>query len=165
MRAAIALGSNLGDRLAYLTAAWQRLVLVGEPEYRKASIYETEPLDCPVGSQTFYNSVIEFTYRKSASDLLRATKQIEHDLGRRPSSAPNSPREIDLDILYLGDSVIERADLKLPHPRLIHRRFVLQPLVELQPDLVLPNDNQTIESHLASLASTEGPARLIQATW
>jgi 2-amino-4-hydroxy-6-hydroxymethyldihydropteridine diphosphokinase len=152
-RVGIALGSNLGDRSANLEAARTCLKEIATPDepFLTASDHQTEPLNCPLGSPVFYNSVIEIGYEGYPLDLLELTQAIERKLGRTASPERNAPRVIDVDLLYFGQESIVTDSLILPHPRIQERRFVLQPLAEIRPDLVLPGLNQTISELLATL--------------
>lgn len=139
-RVGIALGSNLGDRVANLELARERLrqiSLPGEP-ILQASDYQTEPQDCPPGSPVFCNSVIEISWDGDPSDLLEITQTIEREIGRTLAPERNAPRIIDVDLLYFGDQIIQTKNLQLPHPRIVERRFVLEPLAEISPGLILP---------------------------
>lgn len=132
---ALSLGSNLGEREANLKAAVDAL----EPFYlagslRVAGVYETEPVDCPPGSPSFLNSVIEFETTLSAEALLAETQAIEARLGRPEEREINAPRPVDLDILLYDDLKIETPTLTVPHPRMKERAFVLCPLAELRPE-------------------------------
>lgn len=163
-RAGIALGSNLGDRLAHLHAAMDQLrkiSLPGEPVLA-APIYQTEPRFCPPGSPDFYNTVIEIAYAGTALELLEKTSAIEETLGRIRQTARNAPRVIDIDLLYLGEQTHAGAHLTLPHPRIGERRFVLQPLAGIRPSLTLPGYKQTIAEMLTNLQSDEPPLVLVQ---
>lgn len=166
-RAAIALGSNLGDRLQNLRAARELLIKLGPPdgEILQAPIYQTAPVACPEGSPDFYNTVLEIGYPGTPHELLDATQAIEFHLGRRPVSEINAPRVVDLDILYLGEATETDGLLDLPHPRLTSRRFVLQPLADIRPELVLPGDGVTIAEHLSHLDTDEPHLALVQRAW
>lgn len=156
-RVGIALGSNLGDRLAHLRAAYGRLretATPGEP-FLQGPIYQTEPLHCPSGSPFFYNSAVEIAWEGDPFALLEITQSIEKDLGRTGSPERNAPRVIDVDLLYFGDQIIDTEALVLPHPRLAERRFVLQPLAGIRPALILPGHTQSIAKLLENLASEE----------
>lgn len=156
-RAGIALGSNLGDRLAHLRAAFAALLEIatpGEPVL-KSAIYQTEPRCCPPGSPEFLNAVIEIGFAGHALDLLESTRAIEDRLGRIRSAGRNAPRVIDIDLLYLGDDCLNESTLVLPHPGIGERRFVLQPLADIRPDLTLPGRDQTIAGLLRLLRSDE----------
>ncbi|MES2923627.1 MAG: 2-amino-4-hydroxy-6-hydroxymethyldihydropteridine diphosphokinase [Verrucomicrobiota bacterium] len=150
-RAGIALGSNLGDRPANLQAArdcLREIATPGEP-FLQASNYQTEPLLCPPGSPQFYNSAVEIDFKGDAFELLELTQAIEKRLGRTGTPERNAPRVIDVDLLYFGDEIIDTETLELPHPRIGERRFVLQPLAEIRPELVLPGQTRSIAELLA----------------
>ncbi len=158
-RAGIALGSNLGDRLANLRAACaclREIANAGEPIIT-APVYQTEPLLCPPGSPEFLNTVIEIDFTGTAMELLETTRTIEQKLGRAPSAERNAPRVIDIDLLYLGDETIGNDSLTLPHPRIGERRFVLQPLADIRPELILPGQTHDIADLLKNLRSDEPP--------
>ena len=166
-RVGIALGSNLGERLANLLAARQLLRRLAQPgeALLQAPIYQTPPGACPDGSPDFFNTVVEIGYDGSPQELLQHTQAIEAALGRSRSAAPNTPRPIDIDLLYFGDATLTAAALVFPHPRLTQRRFVLQPLADIRPQLILPGDNLTISEHLARLSSNEPALALVRADW
>jgi 2-amino-4-hydroxy-6-hydroxymethyldihydropteridine diphosphokinase len=156
-RAGIALGSNLGDRLAHLRAALAALLefaTPGEPVL-KSAIYQTKPRLCPPGSPEFLNAVVEIGFDGHAFDLLEKTRTIEDRLGRIRSAVRNSPRVIDIDLLYLDGVRLVEKTLVLPHPGIGERRFVLQPLADIRPDLTLPGKDQTIAGLLLHLRSDE----------
>lgn len=162
-RAGIALGSNLGDRLANLRAAIARLREIatpGEPVLT-APVYQTEPRYCPPGSPDFYNTVIEIDFDGSAPELLEKTQAMELKLGRVRGTERNAPRVIDIDLLYLGGERFDNSALILPHPRIGERRFVLQPLADIRPELVLPGQRQTIAGVLRDLRNDEPPLAII----
>jgi 2-amino-4-hydroxy-6-hydroxymethyldihydropteridine diphosphokinase len=167
MRTAIALGSNLGDRLHHLRAARDMIsdLAPSGSERLQAPIYQTAPVACPDDSPDFYNTIVEIEYTGTPHALLDATQAIEFHLGRQQGVERNAPRVIDLDILYLGDAIEADGLLELPHPRLTSRRFVLQPLADIVPELVLPGDTATIAEHLAHLDSDEPPLALVQSAW
>lgn len=156
-RAGIALGSNLGDCPGHLRAALAclgELAVAGEPVL-SASIYRTAPRLCPPGSPDFLNTVVEIGFAGGPLELLEATRAIEKKLGRAAGGARNAPRVIDLDLLYLGDAVSAGEVLELPHPRIGERRFVLEPLAEIRPELVLPGHCETIAAMLARLPADD----------
>ncbi len=164
MRAAIALGSNLGDRLANLQSARDRIrALDGmtEPTVQSA-IYETSPVDCEPGAQNFYNAVIEIGFEKSTDVLFEALQKIERDLGRERNHERNVSRSIDLDLLYFGSERRSDAQLQLPHPRMTERKFVLQPLCDIAPDLRLPGQTKNVGELLAQLQDQGKITRLTE---
>ena len=166
-RAAIALGSNLGNRLSHLRDARELLRGIAPPGsgLLQAPIYQTAPVNCPEGSPDFYNTVVEISFEGSPHQLLDATQAIEFHLGRSSQAERNAPRIIDLDILCFGDSVEKEGILEIPHPRLTSRRFVLQPLADIRPGLILPGDQVSIAEHLQHLDSNEPPLVTVQALW
>lgn len=158
-RAGIALGSNLGDRLANLRAACASLreIATAGESVLTAPVYQTEPLLCPPGSPEFLNTVIEIHFSGTAMELLATTRATEQKLGRTPATERNAPRVIDIDLLYFGDETIHNDSLTLPHPRIGARRFVLQPLADIRPDLILPGQVVDIAELLKNLRSEEPP--------
>lgn len=166
-RVGVALGSNVGDRLANLRAArdlLRGLSPVGV-HYEQAPLYQSDPVGCPTDSPDFFNSVIELDYVGEPMQLLEDAQAIEFHLGRTAAAEINAPRVIDIDLLYFDDLVVESEALKLPHPRMTHRRFVLQPLAEIRPQLTLPGDHVTISEHLRRLDTEEPELTLVQARW
>jgi len=166
MRAGVALGSNLGDRLANLCAARDRISQrpAAQPPLLSSALYETEPVGCEPGASPFLNAVIEFEYAKDAAELLQGLREIESALGRPSDHVQNTSRTLDLDLLYLGDTTVQSPSLQLPHPRLHERRFVLQPLADIRPDLLLPARAETVTTLLQRLSETPRLVR-IAAEW
>ena len=161
MRAGVALGSNLGERLANLRNARREIISMkgALPPLRCSAIYETEPVDCEKGAAKFFNAVIEFGYAGQPIELRRELAAIERVLGRPAAHERNVSRPIDLDLLYFGDVIIETAELRLPHPRIVDREFVLRPLADIRPDLVLPGQTEAVDALLLRLPMT-GVVRL-----
>lgn len=158
MRAGIALGANLGDRLRSLTVARARIFALPEvtPPLLCSSVYETEPVEVEPGADKFLNAVVEIGYAGSPQELLQELKKIEAVLGRSPEHRPNESRTIDLDLLYHGARVVDEPQLQLPHPRIHLRGFVLHPLAEIRPNLVLPGQTRTIDE--LNEESAHGPS-------
>jgi 2-amino-4-hydroxy-6-hydroxymethyldihydropteridine diphosphokinase len=104
---------------------------------RCSSVYETEPVGDMPEQRDFLNAVVQIRTDLEPLDLLSACKRIEHDLGRRPGPR-HGPRSIDIDVLLVGDAVLDTDRLRLPHPEVTARRFALVPLLELEPGLELP---------------------------
>lgn len=146
-RALVALGSNLGDRGAFLRDAVVHLralgVLVGA-----SSLYETEPIGGPEQDQ-YINAVVVLDTALTARELLEALLGIERRLGRE-RNARWGPRTIDLDLIAFGDDVINEPGLTVPHPRFTERRFVLEPILETFPDVVIPGHDD-LRAELESL--------------
>ena len=153
MRTGIALGANLGERLAPLRAARASLLALheGSSPALVSPLYETVPVDCPPDSPAFLNAVIEIETSLDPALLLDHLAALEGQHGRPARRAHHAPRPLDLDILYAGHLVQHTARLTVPHPRLARRRFVLQPLADLRPQLLLPGHSRTIAQHLAAL--------------
>jgi 2-amino-4-hydroxy-6-hydroxymethyldihydropteridine diphosphokinase len=157
MRAGIALGSNIGNRLNNLRTAFREVAKLSSDlsAVRCSSIYETSPVDSPPGASSYLNAVMEIEYRRPAIALLDSLLQIERALGR-PSKRPrNAPRTIDLDLLYFGNLTLNSPEIIIPHPRITQRRFVLEPLAEVVPELVLPGQTHSIRHLLMGLKTEE----------
>jgi 2-amino-4-hydroxy-6-hydroxymethyldihydropteridine diphosphokinase len=146
----LGLGSNLGNRRRNLESAVERLASPEVRVLRQSSIYETEPRELE-DQPWFLNQVIEVETTLFPRQLLRRLQKIEVDLGRR-RTVPKGPRVIDLDILLYAGAKSTAPDLKIPHPRIAERRFVLEPLAELAPDLRHPCTGQTIREILARVS-------------
>jgi 2-amino-4-hydroxy-6-hydroxymethyldihydropteridine diphosphokinase len=144
----LALGSNLGDRERNLRQAIDRLARPGLEVARCSSIYETAPLLLE-NQPRFLNQVIEVRTSLFPRQLLHAGFDVERQLGRR-RTIPNGPRSIDVDLLLYGRVTASSPELALPHPRMTERRFVLEPLAELAPDLIHPTLRRTIAVLLAA---------------
>lgn len=147
----LSLGSNLGDREARLREAIQRLEAGDVHIVRRSPVYETEPQDLR-DQPWFLNLVVEVETALSPIQLLARIQKIERALGRQ-RLRPGGPRSIDIDILLYGNSVIRTPQLEIPHPRLAQRRFVLEPLAGIAPDLRHPVTGRTV---LAMLPETQG---------
>ena len=151
MRIGIALGSNLGDRLANLRAARKAIVdlTVANGSILESPVYESEAVGCEPGAGKFLNAVLEIEYNGDPTDLLQKLIRIEESLGRDRNHARNVSRKIDIDLLYAGELNVENEQLQLPHPRLHLRKFVLQPLADFRPELILSNQTKTVRELLA----------------
>jgi 2-amino-4-hydroxy-6-hydroxymethyldihydropteridine diphosphokinase len=145
VRAYVGLGGNIGDRRAYLERALD--LLRREPGIdvlAVSSIRETDPVGY-TEQPRFLNAVAAVDTELGPRELLERLLAVERALGRERSGTRFGPRTIDLDLLLYGDEVVEEPGLTVPHPRLAERRFVLEPLVELAPDLVLPDGRRVGE--------------------
>lgn len=144
MKGYLCLGSNLGDRLHNVRAALESLEKAGVKVVRASNVYETKPHDVEDPQDNYYNLAAEIEWRKTPHELLDACRKVEDLLGRqRPYRY--APRTIDIDILMLDDLHISMADLCIPHPRMEMRPFVIYPLAEIAPDIVLPSGRGIIE--------------------
>jgi len=146
----LALGSNLGDRLANLRAAIALLQERGVPAIRFSGVWETDPV--PADQPSYLNAVITAETTLSASELLAVAKEVEYLLGRRPSRRWGA-RAADIDILFYGDQRIDEPGLVVPHPRIAERGFVLAPLAEVT-DGPVPILNRTALDLLAAVGIT-----------
>jgi len=154
----LSLGSNLGDRLANLRAARQRIAAwPGVRLVASAPIYATEPVGVKPEYRhlAFLNTVLIVAGDFPPAEWRRITAQIENDLGRLRSNDKFAPRTLDIDVLYIGDQCCTAAGLIIPHPRWAQRRFVLQPLAAVRPDLILPGTQQTVTQTLEKLPPGE----------
>lgn len=147
-RVFLGVGTNEGDRLDNLSRAVHRLAASGAARLvRMATIAETKPIGGPPQAD-FLNTVLEIETVLSPHELLASLKGIEDDMGRSPSVERWGPRLIDLDILLYEDRVINEPQLVVPHPQMHTRRFVLEPLAQLAPEVVHPVLKRTIEELL-----------------
>jgi len=153
MRTAVALGSNLGERLENLRGGRKAIFDLPsvKPPILSSAIYETEPVGCEPGAGKFLNAVVEFEYDGDPARLLAQLIQIEEALGRKRDHRQNVSRTIDIDLLYCGDQRINTERLQLPHPRLHLREFVLRPLADIRPDLMLLSEKKTVRELLAEV--------------
>ena len=146
----LSLGSNIGDRESNIAQAISAIEITPEVENMiSASFYHTEPL-YNKDQGFFINTVIGFDTIIKPFQLLDIIKQIEFMLGRKKHRKKNMPRTIDIDILVHGESIIETEELIIPHPNLIHRKFVLIPFDEIAPDYKIPLLNSSIHELLVS---------------
>jgi len=158
-RVFLGLGSNLGDRLANLRSAVDRLQDGGVDLIRSSSVYETDPVGGPSGQARYLNAVVEVATLLDPHDLLAVCKRIESDLGRRPA-ARWGPRPIDIDILLWGDMLIRQPDLEVPHPEMANRAFVMVPLDEIAPEMYNVACESTVHELTLQLRNFEGVERI-----
>lgn len=147
-RAWVALGANLGDAQGALLRAFESLARL--PQSRlvaRSSLYRTAPIDAP-GQPDYINAVAQIETALDPLALLHALQAIEQAFGRERLYR-NAPRTLDLDLLLYGEASLDTAELTLPHPRLAERAFVLAPLAELDPDLMIPGRARVAELCLA----------------
>jgi 2-amino-4-hydroxy-6-hydroxymethyldihydropteridine diphosphokinase len=151
----LGLGSNVGDRLAHLKDAAAALPSHGVRVPRSSSVYETEPVGLVLDQRDFYNACLEAETALGPEELLGACKAVERELGRDTVAARHGPRVIDVDILLLEGLTYHSTRLEVPHPTIAERRFVLVPLLELDPGLTLP-DGRSLADLLETLAQGQG---------
>lgn len=160
----LGLGSNLGNRLAFLRGGRDALLArPGISLVNASGVYETAAIGGPPDNPQFLNAVLEITTALSPRQLLEACLVVEDEFGRtRPERW--APRTLDIDILFYADQVISEPDLVIPHPRLHERAFVLAPLLEIAPDLICPQRLQTVAALAAALPEVAGLEPLRE-TW
>ncbi|MGQ9838008.1 MAG: 2-amino-4-hydroxy-6-hydroxymethyldihydropteridine diphosphokinase [Cyanobacteriota bacterium] len=153
-RYAVALGSNLGERLEYLRQG------VAELEWQaqvkglcKSRVYDTDPVGGPAGQDPYLNAAITFYSTLEPKHLLELLLKIEQQQGR-VWRHPNGPRTLDLDLLLCDDLCFQQPGLIIPHPRLHLRAFVLTPLADIAPDWVIPGIGQSVRALLAGINRT-----------
>jgi len=147
----LALGSNLGEREKNLESAITALKGHGEL-LAKSRIYETEPVGY-TDQPAFLNQVCKLAMKYSPTELLVTMQRIERELGRKPTF-PSGPRIIDIDVLFYGERIIHTTNLDIPHPKLPERRFVLEPLCDIAPDLVHPELGKPIREIVTKLTDS-----------
>ena len=146
----LGLGSNVGDREAHLRAAIDLLRERGVEVEQVSSLYETEPVGEILDQPDFLNAAVRIRTELDPEALLDLCKGIEVEQGRLFGAPRHGPRPLDVDLLILGDEELESDRLTLPHPEVTSRRFVLAPLLELDPDLRLP-DGTRLDAALDAL--------------
>ena len=139
-----------------------RLQAFSEKPLRRSSLWQTAPVDCPPGSPSFLNAVVAFepAADETPESLLAKLQALEKEFGRRPKQSPNEARPLDLDLITFTDEVRHSPALTLPHPRAHLRRFVLAPLAEIAPELVLPGQSKTVAGLLGVLPDDASARRL-----
>jgi 2-amino-4-hydroxy-6-hydroxymethyldihydropteridine diphosphokinase len=142
----VGLGSNVGDRHAHLRAALDLLAEHGVDVEAVSSAYETEPVGEILDQPDFLNAAARIRTELEPEALLDVCKAIEVEQGRMLAGPRHGPRPLDVDLLLLGDLEVEGARLRVPHPQVTERRFVLVPLLELDPDLALPDGTRLADA-------------------
>ncbi len=146
----LGLGSNLGDRRGHLQAAASALPAYGVIVTAASSVYDTEPVGLVLEQPEFLNACLRIDTELEPLELLDAAKAVEREVGRDAGGVRHGPRVIDVDVLLLGSRSFESERLRLPHPQVSSRRFVLVPLLELDPQLALPG-GERLADRLAAL--------------
>jgi 2-amino-4-hydroxy-6-hydroxymethyldihydropteridine diphosphokinase len=155
----LGLGSNIGDRKSHLRAAVAGLRDHGVEVDAVSSTYETEPVGEVLDQPDFLNAAVRIRTELDPEDLLDVCKAIEVEQGRMLGGPRHGPRPLDVDLLLLGDIELETERLTLPHPQVTSRRFVLAPLLELEPQLNLP-DGTRLDDALAGLGDGQRVSRV-----
>ena len=163
--AIVALGSNWGDSRLNILRGMERLEELSDRPLLRSSLWQTTPVDCPPGSPPFVNAVVGLVPRprETPESLLAKLQALEREFGRQPKKVLNEPRPLDLDLIAFGSETRATSEFALPHPRAHQRRFVLQPLSEIAPDLVLPGQVKAVEQMLRELPSNESVRKLADA--
>ncbi len=160
-RVFLGMGSNLGDRSSRLEQAADLIAKIPDTEVvRLSSVYETEPWGL-ADQRDFLNQVAEIRTGLSPAGLLEACRAIETRLGRRRKKRWG-PRSIDIDILYFGTAVMEAENLRIPHPAVAARRFVLAPLAEIAPGFTDPESGRTVAEMLKACTDSGSVRRVIR---
>jgi 2-amino-4-hydroxy-6-hydroxymethyldihydropteridine diphosphokinase len=148
--AIVAIGSNLGDSREMVLRAMDTLQKLSDKPLLRSSLYETAPVDCPSGSPNFVNAVVAFEPRvdETPETLLSKLHALEKEFGRQPKKVLNESRPLDLDLIAFGARTVNTPELVLPHPRAHLRRFVLEPLAEIAPQVILPGQTKTVSALL-----------------
>ena len=154
----LGLGSNVGDRRANLQAAVDALPAHSVTVLASSSVYDTEPVGQVLDQPEFLNAVVRISTALAPEELLDACKAVERTLGRAAGGVRHGPRPIDVDVLLLGDVAFASERLNLPHAQVTARRFVLVPLLEVDPDVVLPS-GESAAGALATLGDDAGVRR------
>lgn len=168
MELGFSLGTNLGDRLAFLSAAKRELLKVpGTKLAACSSVYETAPVDVSAefASLKFLNCVVILDSGIHSKGWLDRIHAIETAMGRVRTGDRNAPRPIDIDILYAGDEIIDSGGLRVPHPRWAARRFVVQPLAEVRPGLVIPGAGRSVQEIFRQLPEDGQETVLFAKEW
>ncbi|MFH0880227.1 MAG: 2-amino-4-hydroxy-6-hydroxymethyldihydropteridine diphosphokinase [Lentisphaerota bacterium] len=163
----LSLGSNLGDRLANLVEARRRLLQSCDVTIvAQAPVYETEPVGVKPQYRDikFLNTMLILNHCFTPHDCYQHLRSIEDAMGRQRTMDRYAPRAIDIDVIYAGDFSLESGGLKIPHPHWSERRFVVQPLADVRPDLILPGQTQTVRQILEALPQEEAVS-LFQREW
>ena len=147
-RVALGLGSNLGDRADYLARAAACIGAEVLTDMRVSRFHETAPVDCPPGTPAFLNAAVTGVCRLPPTALLAACQDLERRLGRLPRHGYHADRTIDVDLLLYGRRTIDLPQLKIPHPLMTRRTFVLVPLAEIAPDWPVPPGRRTVAAWL-----------------
>ncbi len=143
----LSVGTNLGNRENNISNCIDYLEKISEIK-NISKIYETVPYKVQIEQSNFLNLALEINFFESAENLLIEINKIEKELGRVRSSIRNEPREIDIDIIFFGNQIINKKDLVIPHPRFRERLFVLEPLNDIAPNFLDPITNKTINQLL-----------------
>ena len=167
MEIGLSLGSNISSRLDNLKEARRRILATsGMKLVAQSPVYETEPVGVKSQYQhlKFLNAILIIDSSCAVHECYSQMHKIEHDMGRHRGPDRYSPRSIDIDMIYVGNQTIKRDGVMIPHPRWVERRFVVQPLADIRPHLILPGTDKTVAQILAALPEKE-EATLLTRSW
>ena len=160
MKYVLSLGSNLGNRGKFVENAIEFLSRTGNLTAR-SSLYETSPVGMKADTQSFYNCIVILESDIKPEEMLKKIKQFEKSVGRGPANSHMKPRQIDIDILFVDELITNSSSLTIPHPEIENRKFILEPLHEILPDIIHPVSGKTTKELLEELNSNEN-IRLIK---
>ena len=164
IEAGLSLGANLGDPLATLRAARDAIAAIPEVSLlASAPLYETEPINVPdeFSNLRFVNTILIVGTSLDAHKLFSQLQKVELALGRKRTLRQNTPRVIDIDLIYYNGQTIRSGGLVIPHPRWTKRRFVLQPLADVRGYLVLPGHDRRVRDILAALPAGQDVKKMM----
>jgi 2-amino-4-hydroxy-6-hydroxymethyldihydropteridine diphosphokinase len=152
----------MGNPRQNVLQAVEQLQGLSEHPVMVSSLWQTSPVDCPPGSPVFVNAVVGLVPRddETPDTLLAKLQALEKEFGRRPKKVVNEPRPLDLDLIAFGNETRATRELTLPHPRAHERRFVLQPLSEIEPGLILPGQSKSVAELLNRLPADQNIRKL-----
>ncbi len=158
----VALGSNLGESAGLVRRAMDRLQVYSREPVLCSSLWRTNPVDCPPDSPSFLNAAVAFIplAGETPETLLPKLQALEIEFGRGPKTILNEARPLDLDLIAFGKETRSTGSLVLPHPRAHRRRFVLEPLNEIAPELILPGQSKSVARLLLDLKTDESVVRV-----
>jgi 2-amino-4-hydroxy-6-hydroxymethyldihydropteridine diphosphokinase len=153
----LALGSNLGDSKANIESALVRLEPLSSARIVRSSLWKSTPVDCPPDSPEFINAAAQLLPLdgETPESLLHKLQKLESEFGRTPKKVINEARPLDLDLIAFGNEIRNSPNLTIPHPRAHLRAFVLAPLAEIAPELILPGQKKSVRELLSNLRTDE----------
>ena len=167
METGFSLGSNIGGRLRLLSQAKTLLLMDSRVHFvDQSAVYETEPVGVKdeYRAMKFLNAVLVVEAPYTAEEWLSKIKRVEEVLKRERTADRNAPRTIDVDLLFCGEEIVDSDLLQVPHPRWAERLFVVQPLADVRPDMILPGEKRTVSAILAALPDS-GEVRMFAEKW
>ena len=148
---ALLFGGNIGDAVMQFDIACRKLGSCGFSVQKRSPVFRTEPVDCVPGTPDFQNQAVCGSWSGTAQELLALTQRIERESGRPACHSSREARTLDIDIITFGELIIQEENLQIPHPRAQQRRFVLEPLAAIMPDLCFPDSGKNVAGLLRDL--------------